>query len=201
MSLVFLTSTGLSDNIISDEFVRRIGPDRSRPVAIVTTASEGKAENKYAKLALIQFRNLGFKTIDFIDIEFDSPELFRNYPIIYVCGGNTFFLLHHIKKSGADAVLKELLKKTEIVYIGVSAGSIILGPTIKAAAVIAPDPNDIKLTEFSGLGITDFEIHPHYEPEQEPEIAAYEKTAGHKMLRLSNAQALVLSDTGQKLIG
>jgi len=201
MSSIFLTSTGLSDEKIRQEFMRRIGTDRTQRVAIVTTAASGKADNKYAKLAEAQFKKLGFSAVDFIDIEFDSPEILNKYHIIYVCGGNTFYILYHLKKSGADKVLSKLLKKSDIIYIGVSAGSIVLAPTIRLAATVDPDPNDIGLTDFTGLGVIDFEIHPHYDPEQESEIINYEKNSNHKVIRLSNSQAFVLSDSKQKLIG
>ena len=201
MSSIFLTSTGLSDEKIRQEFMRRIGTDRTQRVAIVTTAASGKADNKYAKLAEAQFKKLGFSAVDFIDIEFDSPKILNKYHIIYVCGGNTFYILYHLKKSGADKVLSKLLKKSDIIYIGVSAGSIVLAPTIRLAATVDPDPNDIGLTDFTGLGVIDFEIHPHYDPEQESEIINYEKNSNHKVIRLSNSQAFVLSDSKQKLIG
>lgn len=201
MSLIFLTSTGLSDEKIRQEFVQRIGTDRAQRVAIVTTAASGKAENKYAKLAESQFKELGFSAIDFVDIEFDSPEILNKYQIIYVCGGNTFYLLHHLRKSGADKILSRLLKKSDVIYIGVSAGSIILAPTIQLAGIVDPDPNDVGLTDFSGLDVIDFEIHPHYEPEHESEVIKYEKSSKYKVIRLSNSQAFVLSDSEQKLIG
>lgn len=201
MSLIFLTSTGLSDKKVLQEFERRISNNRAHRVAIVTTAASGKADNKYAKLAETQFKELGFSAVDFVDIEFDSPEILNKYHIIYVCGGNTFYLLYHLKKSGADKVLSKLLKKNNIIYIGVSAGSIVLAPTIQLAAIVDPDPNDIGLTDFTGLGVIDFEIHPHYDPEQESEIIEYEKDSNHKVIRLSNSQAYVLSDVEQKLIG
>lgn len=201
MSLIFLTSTGLSDEKIRQEFVRCIGTDRTQRIATVTTAASGKAENKYAKLAEFQFKELGFSAIDFVDIEFDSPEVLTKYHIIYVCGGNTFYLLYHLKKSGADKILSRLLKKSNVIYIGVSAGSIVLAQTVQLAATVDPDPNDIGLTDFTGLGVIDFEIHPHYDPKQEAEIIEYEKNSNHKVIRLSNSQAFALSDSKWKLIG
>jgi dipeptidase E len=201
MSIIFLTSTGLSDNKICREFVSRIGSDRSRRVAIVTTAASGKSENKYAQLARTQFESLGFHNIDFVDIEFGSAEKLTDYAVIYVCGGNTFYLLHQLKKSGADKILIQLLRNTNVIYMGVSAGSIVLAPTIRAAATIDPDTNDIRLTDFTGLGIINFEVHPHYEPAEETEIIAYEKTVPYKVVRLLNTQAMVLSGTNKKLIG
>jgi dipeptidase E len=195
MSIIFLTSTGLSDEATRLQFTKHIKTAAigEYKVAIITTAAERKAENKYAKLAMSQFQEMGFSDIQFIDVEFDDPEILDSFQVIYVCGGNTFFLLHHLKKSGADEILKNiLLNKKDVIYIGVSAGSIILSPTIREAATINPDPNDIGLTDWSGLGVIDFEVHVHYDSEDEEEVLLYEKSVSSKVVRIANGQAILL---------
>lgn len=186
------------------EFVKHInaGTIGEYKVAIITTAAEGKSENKYAKLAMSQFQEMGFFDIQFIDIEFDNPEMLNSFQVVYVCGGNTFFLLHHLKKSGVDEILKNiLLNKKDVIYVGVSAGSIILSPTIREAAIINPDPNDIGLTDWSGLGVIDFEVHVHYDPEDEEEILAYEKPLSHKVVRIANGQSVLVQEGDTLRIG
>ena len=133
MSLIFLTSTGISTGVVREAFVDRVGSDRTRRVAIITTASPEKAENKYAQLTRSQFQELGFT-------------------------GN-------------------------VVYLGISAGSVILGPTIKEASVVNPDPNGIGLTDFTGLG-----------------ILAYEKTVPHKVIRLTDIQAMIVLGSDTQLV-
>ncbi|MFJ7754781.1 hypothetical protein ACQKGI_01210 [Peribacillus muralis] len=41
---------------------------------------------------------MGFKQVDFMDIEFDFPEGLEQYNVIYMNGGNPFHLLYHMKK-------------------------------------------------------------------------------------------------------
>jgi dipeptidase E len=53
----------------------------------------------------------GFRKVDFNDIEFDKPELLEKYNVIYINGGNPFNLLYHMKKSGADLILKDIAKQ------------------------------------------------------------------------------------------
>jgi dipeptidase E len=204
MSTIFLTSTGLSDEATRLEFMKHINTVTigECKVAIITTAAEGKSENKYAKLARSQFQEMGFSDIRFFDVEFDNPEILNSFQVIYVCGGNTFFLLHHLKKSGAGEILKNiLLNKKDVIYVGVSAGSIILSPTIKEAATINPDPNDIGLTDWNGLGVIDFEAHVHYDPEDEEEILAYEKSVSQKIIRIANGQSVLVSEGNILRIG
>ncbi|MFA5130333.1 MAG: Type 1 glutamine amidotransferase-like domain-containing protein [Patescibacteria group bacterium] len=201
MSTIFLTSTGLTDESIRNEFLRLVGLDRSRSVGIVTTAASLKSENKYAKLAMEQFKEMGFSSVQFFDIETDPIHLLDLYSILYVCGGNTFYLLYQIKKHHAEVALKNFLQKENSFYIGVSAGSMILGPTIGLASLIDPDPNDVQLVDFTGLQVIDFEIHPHYETKHEQELLSYEKEHSCRVVRLNDNQALILSNGEETLLG
>jgi dipeptidase E len=85
-----------------------------------------------------------------------------NADYIFVAGGNTFFLLQELKRSGTDKLIIEHIKKGKI-YVSTSAGSIIVSKDIEYVKYmddpsIAPDLNN----NFSGLGIVDFYIVPHY---------------------------------------
>jgi len=197
--IIILTSTGLSTEPVRRASERFFDLLPYKSVAIVTTAAEGKENNKYSKLAESQFKKLGFNTIDFIDIENDPRADFSKYSVIYVCGGNTFKLLKHAREANFKDIIIKLLERGGV-YIGVSAGTIILTPTIQAAALIDPDPNIVGISDFTGLNIVDFEIHPHYELEEESEIANYEKTTSHRVVRLTNTQALIVSGGNEKLI-
>ena len=199
MNLI-ITSTGFSFNPhVQEEFLKMTHGDTSLPVAIITTAAEGKEENEYSKLAKKQFTNMGFTHVDFIDVETQDPQLLKTYKVLYVCGGNTFYLLHYIKQSKADVIIKELIANG-VIYIGVSAGSIILSPTVDIAAAISPDPNDIGLTDLTGLNMVNFDTSVHYEPQEESEVQAYETKTGRTVQRLSNEQAIIKNDLEIKRI-
>ncbi len=198
--IIILTSTGLSAEPVrhaSEKFFDSL-PHKSS-VAIVTTAAEGKENNKYSKLAESQFRDFGFHIIDFIDIENNSRVDFSIYSVIYVCGGNTFKLLKYARETNFKDVIIKLFERGGI-YIGVSAGAIILAPTIKAAASIDPDPNVVGLNDFTGLGIINFEVHPHYDIEEESELVNYEKNISHRVVRLSNDEALIIHEGKEEFI-
>lgn len=111
---------------------------------------------------------LGFK-IKEIDIENSNYTQLKkelsNIDLIFVAGGNTFYLLDQVKKSGFDKILKEKIESGTI-YIGSSAGSLLVCPTIEIAknfddANKAPD-----LTDYSGLNLVNFLILPHYGDEK-----------------------------------
>lgn len=197
--VIILTSTGLSNDVVRQTIERYFSLLSDKSVAIITTAADGKENNKYSRLAESQFRKIGFTAIDFIDFEISPEVILDNYSVIYVCGGNTFKLLKYAREVNFGGIVLKLLERGGV-YIGVSAGSIILAPTIKAATTIDPDVNSVGITNFTGLNIIDFEVHPHYEPEEEQEIVEYEKTVPYKIIRLTNTQAVIITKTGRDFI-
>lgn len=64
-----------------------------------------------------------------------APELreaLEGAACIWVTGGNTFFLMHHLRNSGLDAIIRERLE-AGAVYVGCSAGSIVAGASMQTA--------------------------------------------------------------------
>ena len=54
----------------------------------------------------------------------------ENSDIILVLGGDTFYLMYHLKKSKMDHILYKRVKNNNVIYIGCCSGSIISGSTI-----------------------------------------------------------------------
>ena len=50
--------------------------------------------------------------------------------IILVLGGDTFYLMYHLKKSKMDRVLYNRVKNNNVIYVGCCSGSIIAGSTV-----------------------------------------------------------------------
>ncbi|MGD9650118.1 MAG: Type 1 glutamine amidotransferase-like domain-containing protein [Dongiaceae bacterium] len=90
--------------------------------------------------------------------------------IVYIGGGNTFFLLEKLKQCNFKEALDDFLKKGGL-YIGSSAGAIAACPDI---GFIAPmdDPSIAKLSDNKGLGLVDFSVLPHLENKEYEEYAA-----------------------------
>jgi dipeptidase E len=82
---------------------------------------------------------------------------------IFVSGGNTFFLLQELRRTGTDKLIAEHIERGGL-YIGASAGSMILCPNIEYVKLMddmgaAPGLNG----NFDALGIVNFSIVPHCE--------------------------------------
>lgn len=85
----------------------------------------------------------------------------RRSDILYVAGGNTFFLLQELKRTGADKLIVEQIKAGKP-YVGESAGSVIAAPDIgyvqKMDSVkAAPDLHG----DYRALNVIDFAVVPH----------------------------------------
>jgi peptidase E len=84
---------------------------------------------------------------------------------VFLMGGNTYRLLGELQHSG---ILPQMasLAKSKLVY-GISAGAIIMGHSIGAAALGAEaDKNDIELKDLSGLDLLNgMNVFPHFRNE------------------------------------
>lgn len=109
-----------------------------------------------------------------------EPEI-ASCKVIFVAGGNTFYLLQQVRESGFDEVIRKLAN-TDVVYVGSSAGSIIVTPTIAIAGVEPGDENIPGLIDLTSLGLVDFEISPHT-----PEAVSHE---GNQKYRATSSAPL-----------
>lgn len=80
---------------------------------------------------------------------------------IFVAGGNTFFLLYHARASGFDTVLHECIARG-VPYIGSSAGSVLVGPSLQPIRDIDDEEDAPKLESLDALHIIDAVILPHH---------------------------------------
>ncbi|MDR2505571.1 MAG: Type 1 glutamine amidotransferase-like domain-containing protein [Oscillospiraceae bacterium] len=81
---------------------------------------------------------------------------------IFVSGGNTFFLLQELRRTGADKLIAAHIEIGKL-YIGASAGSMVLAPNIEYVKHMdkptdAPELNG----DFAALGIVPFSVVPHF---------------------------------------
>jgi dipeptidase E len=93
----------------------------------------------------------------------NARSVIEKTDVIMVGGGNTFKLLHDIYELKLVDIIRDKVN-SGAAYIGWSAGSNILGPTIGTT-------NDMPVIEpksFNALGLFPFQINPHY-MNQKPE--------------------------------
>jgi len=100
-----------------------------------------------------------------IDREFTQKGLEKvlKSDVIYLSGGNTFYFLKHLQKSGVAALLRSFVKRGGVL-VGESAGSIVMTPEIRTASFpyFDRDDNDVNLRDWKALSLVNFEFFPHY---------------------------------------
>lgn len=200
MAKIFLTSNGLSTEIIKHEFITALKQLTNPKAVIITTASPQKEKNKYASKTKNDLLQIGLKQVDFLDVEVEEAKKLKQYNIIYINGGNPFHLLYYIKKSGADTVISKLSKQNAII-MGTSAGALILGPHIEVVNHFTPEMNKIGMNDFTALNITDKAIFPHYDREDvfqdnsgqsiEDRIREFESNKHVSIVRLQDNQYIL----------
>lgn len=86
-------------------------------------------------------------------------EQLEKSDICYVAGGNTFFLLEHMKKTNFKDALEKRMDDN-LLYIGSSAGSIVMSPDID---FISPmdEKEKANLDDTTGLNYIPFSFLPH----------------------------------------
>lgn len=172
---LLLTSSGIRNKELAKELERLLGkPAAETKVGFVSTAANVEPGNKLNKYwfvrQLFELDTHGYSWIDVIDIAapgVDWQSRLAVVDVIVVGGGNTFYLLHHARLQGFDTWLRDNV--AEKVYLGISAGSILVTPDIAVAGIEPGDENIVGVTDTTGVGLVDFEVSPH-----SPEPVSYQ---------------------------
>ena len=195
-----LTSAGISNKSIENELRNMIDKDfKDLKVLFCTTASnyEGGDMSDWLIENLIILKKLGFQ-IDVCDINGISIENFIHRfewaDVCYFEGGNTQWLRKSIKKSGLEEYLRKLLETK--VWIGASAGSCVLCPTVCNSCQDLFDENIEGFSE-DGLGFVDFQFVPHFNNEDFPKIRReYLVNASKGLKEIDGKKIYVVDDNG-----
>lgn len=162
------------------------------------------ARKQDAQRIAANFERVGIGHIETVDIDALSRSQWlarlTNAQVLYVGGGNTYYLLNSVRRSGLDKALPMLL--VDRVYIGDSAGGIILTPCIDIAEVDDGDKNEVGITDTSGLGLVDFEVSPHT-PEDVSLKANrdYARTTANPLYAFDNDSGLLVTEQGVQQVG
>jgi dipeptidase E len=133
----------------------------------------------------------------------DLEEELKGMDVIFVAGGNTFYLLEKVRESGFDRVAKKLINEG-VVYIGSSAGAVLAGPTIEIINKM-DDPADApNLKSFKALNLVNFIVMPHFGDEKYKDIfdeaVKRGKDLGYEVKLLTNYQALIVNGGRVRLV-
>jgi len=125
----------------------------------------------------------------------------QNNDFIYVTGGNTFFLLQELRKTGADKAIAAQIMSGKL-YIGESAGSIVLSPNIEYVKDMDNPEIASELESYDALNIIDFYPLPHqncfpFKKTVEKIISKYQSAI--PLIPISNSQAIMIEGDSVKV--
>ena len=201
-----LTSAGIKNPSIESALIDLLGkPIAECDALCIPTASYGHApggiRGAYRFItgrATTPMCELGWKSLGVLELT-ALPTLDRErwlpvveeVDVLLANGGDSLYLAQHMRASGLDALLPSL----SAVWVGLSAGSMVMTPRIG---------EDFKVWEPPGggdaaLGIVDFSIFPHVDHPDLPEntMAAAEQWAmglGNPAYAIDDATAIRVVD-------
>ena len=194
MKKLFLASSFKDVAVLFAQFEEDLSGKR---VTFIPTASVVEKVVFYVKSGRKALEKMGL-IVDELEVSTASREeiasKLAHNDMIYVTGGNTFFLLQALRKSGADALIAEQVAAGKL-YIGESAGAMVVAPNVEYASKMDSPKKAPELEGYAGLGLVDFYPVPHRD--SAPFKRAVEKIldqyAGSlPMKAMSNAQAIVV---------
>ncbi|MET9270046.1 Type 1 glutamine amidotransferase-like domain-containing protein [Kribbella sp. NPDC003557] len=174
---LLLTSGGLTNESIRDALVDLLGKPISDSAALcIPTAQWGHpmlgpasvrrfvaGESPWHSMTSLGWASLGvleLTALPSIGEERWVPWV-READVLLVDGGDAAYLCHWLRQSGLSELMASL---PETVWVGLSAGSMVMTPRIGADFVNWPAAPDDRT-----LGVVDFSIFPHLDHEDMPE--------------------------------
>ena len=150
----------------------------SKKILFIPTATNVDEYKKYIHLTQKVFEDFGYEVENF-DISIFSEETVKEKisetKIVFISGGNTFYLLQELKKKNLISYLRGKIENG-LLYIGESAGSVITAPNIGYADIVDDKALATELNDYTGLNLVDFYVVPHFE--EEPFVESSRKVVG-----------------------
>jgi dipeptidase E len=203
METIILSSSGKFLIEELDKYIDK--PLESLKIAYITTASKKVDDLSYLNERRQKMTELGLQ-FEEIDLDGKNKEqlikILENKDIIFIEGGNAFYLLKAIRESGFNEIIKDLLKKG-VIYIGSSAGSYVACPTIEVATWgIGKNIFDrCGVTDLSALNLVPFILKCHYHHGMDEVLKEKSKETKHPLRILTDEQAFLIKGGDTKLVG
>lgn len=169
MTRILLLSLGMG---AMANFVGR-APETVR-VAFVPTAGDPYDDSSFVDRDRQLLQEHGYDVVE-LDLKDQTASTLEtalsDVDVLFVAGGNTFYLLRWARESGLDQVLPAALERG-MLYVGASAGAIIAGPDVDPVVELDDPQAAPELSSHRGLGIVNVVVLPHFGNEKY--LATYE---------------------------
>ncbi|ATH08530.1 hypothetical protein BIY24_11385 [Halobacteriovorax marinus] len=206
MKLVFYSGGDRDDNFELDQIALNL-TNKARPKMAFIPSWSYESEydfkefvNQYSRHGVTQFLHFP------IDIPYDEillKEVLKS-DIIHLDGGNTYYFLKYLRKSGMMRHLKEFVAKGGVLT-GLSAGGILMTPRIETAGFpeFDRDDNDVRISNFKAMNLVRFEFFPHYKNSKryDDDLIKYSKSLNIPLYALPDGSGIIIEDHSIKFHG
>ncbi len=211
MNTILLTSAGIVPEIRKEVLLLLTKKPSEIKAVFVVTGAYGEPPEKYGGAVpwwLVRDKQTlfdsGIKQVEELDIRGKTKtqleKILADKDIIFVSGGNTFFLLHYARESGFDKLVPKFVKRGAL-YIGASAGSYLLCPSIEVALWKEPKRDTFGLTNTNGINLVSFLIMAHFVEDYRKLIDKMAKTTKYPIVALTDKQAVLVKGKTITLLG
>lgn len=201
MKKMFLVSSFKDTAAILPNFEKSL---KGKMVTFIPTASIPEKIKFYVNTGKKALEKLGM-TVNFLEISAlgitEISKKIKENDFVYVTGGNTFFLLSELKRTGADKIIAEEINNGKL-YIGESAGAMITSKNIEYVKLMDNAEKAPNLKNFDALGLIEFYIVPHYKnfPFQKSSQKIIDTYSGDlELLPISNNEAILVEGDNIKI--
>jgi len=177
---------------------------KSLKMAYITTASKGAPNTAYVERMRTHLseQNIAYEEVD---LDGKTPaELSRilsDKDIVFMEGGNAFYLMNSIRQSGFERVLKEHLQKG-LIYMSACAGTQVATPMLALANWRHKDYySSFGVDDHTAMALVPFLIVGHYNSEQKDLVDEMISGITYPVRTLTDRQAIYVVDGEIKLFG
>lgn len=198
--LLISSGTFLFNNNVDDYLPKPLSKLR---IAYITTAAKKVFDYGFVirQKAGMDTLKLQYTELDIAGKTSDEVEsMLQGFDVVFMEGGNAYYLLHVIRQTGFKEVLRKLLSQG-VVYMGSSAGSYVAGLSIETATWTERGFDRFGITDFTAMGFVPFAIKAHYTQEKHELFKRYLKTFQLPINVLSDEQALLVRGDTITLLG
>ena len=121
--------------------------------------------------------------------------------MIYFTGGNSFFLMDQLRRTGTDELLRRELANGKLM-IGESAGAVICAPSIQYIEQMDEKPEDYSQQDDAGVALIDFHVLPHYltPPFKKATERIMAEFSDLNIRPINNRQGIIVEDEGSRVV-
>jgi len=196
MKKILLTSCGIIGDTLVTEFKKLFDKEMSElKLLYIPVAAYGEDGDKsWLDEEIVTILDLGIKKENILEYNMDYDLDINAFDAIYMMGGNTEYLLKMMRKYNFSIKIQEAINYG-VLYIGSSAGSMVLGTNIYASNTFFPDEKRwLKDDELDALNIFNGSIIPHFQKKDKRKVERFKNSHPNKVYGIDDEHAILIID-------